>query len=153
VSEGKISCTQWLDLGCTEWVQSDKFSQIRASEKGWFFTRTGQAFCPSHNPEWVGEWKETRDMGARTAQLTRVGRVLGTFMEGDLMELCLDFMADRGSSLANYREDLGDRVQRYIKVMERNDDDGYVEIEVWLTGHAEPERRYRVQITIQEQQI
>src|ERR1700750_2196827 len=91
----------------------------------------------------------------RARQIRTIGENLGRFMESDLMELCLDFMANRGSSFQNYREDLGNGIQRYFVVEEREDEAGYLELEVRFTKNlnmAGPEARYRIQVVITEQE-
>lgn len=34
-----------------------KWDEIRAAEKGWFFQHDGKAFCPTHVPDWVPQWR------------------------------------------------------------------------------------------------
>jgi len=34
-----------------------RWDVIRAAEKGWFFQHDGAAFCPTHVPDWVPEWR------------------------------------------------------------------------------------------------
>jgi hypothetical protein len=89
-------------------------------------------------------------MTKRGDQIGTIGANMGKFLEGDLIELCLDFIADRGSSLATYREDLGNRVQRYFKIEERDDEAGYIEVEVRFTEWREPDKRFRIHLKIEE---
>lgn len=35
----------------------DKWNMIKAQDAGWFFQRSGIAWCPRHNPPWVAEWR------------------------------------------------------------------------------------------------
>lgn len=88
-------------------------------------------------------------MTHRGDQIARIGTEMGKFQEGDLTELCLEAMA---IALASYREDVGDGVTRYIRVEEREDEAGYLEAEVCFTGWREPEKRFRIQLTITEQE-
>jgi len=110
--------------------------------------------------EWA-EFARSRDkvrreglisMTARGKQITTVGLNMGKFQENELLELCLDAMTSMGKSVANYREDLGNRVQRYIVIEEREDEAGYIELEVRFTDWQEPEKRFRVQLVITEQE-
>jgi hypothetical protein len=91
--------------------------------------------------------------GSRARQIARIGQEHGKFMESELLELCLDAMTSMGSSIANYREDLGDRVQRYLRVVEREDEAGYLEIEVRFTNNlnqAGADKRFRIHVRIEE---
>jgi hypothetical protein len=64
------SCAR-TDLNCAETTPRNKFSVIRASEAGWFFSREEEAaYCPAHVPDWVPAW--------RAKQAARKFRVQGT---------------------------------------------------------------------------
>ncbi len=89
-------------------------------------------------------------MTQRGEQITTIGLHMGKFMEGDVIEQALAAMLHPGSSLANYREDIGNRVQRYIKVLGFDEEEGTVEIEVRFTGWREPEKRWRVRVIVEE---
>jgi hypothetical protein len=91
-------------------------------------------------------------MTFRGDQIQTIGGNMGKFQEGDLIEICLDAMTNLGASVAEYREDLSNRVQRYIRIEEREDESGYLELEVRFTNWREPERRFRVQLVITEQE-
>jgi hypothetical protein len=39
--------------GCTRTCKSYKWAKIRASQAGWFFSRSGKAVCPAHSPKKV----------------------------------------------------------------------------------------------------
>lgn len=88
----------------------------------------------------------------RARQIRTIGHNRGKFTDSDLMELCLDFLTDRGSSLSNYREDLGNGVERYFRIEERDDEAGYLEVEVRFTHDlnlAGPDARYRIHLRIE----
>lgn len=91
--------------------------------------------------------------GSRARQIATVGGNQGKFMASDLIELCLDAMTNMGSSVGNYREDLGNRVQRYLVVEDRDDEDGTLEVEVRFTSWREPDKRFRIRIGIEELEV
>jgi hypothetical protein len=103
----------------------------------------------SHGRKFKDWRKPVTDRGDKIA---RIGTEMGKFQEGDLLELCLDALTNPGTCVTNRRENIGDGVQRYIVVEEREDEAGYLELEVRFTGWREPERRYRVQLVITEQE-
>lgn len=39
-----------------------KWDIIRAGEAGWFFQKNGDTYCPKHNPPWVKEWRERKEL-------------------------------------------------------------------------------------------
>ncbi len=103
------------------------------------------------------EIRELLDQGSlgtpRAKQIITIGENMGKFSEADLMELCLDSLTEMGVCLPNYREDLGNKVQRYIVVEEREDEAGYLELEVRFTHNlnmAGADQRYRVTLKIEE---
>lgn len=42
---------------CDASFRGSKFDAIRASEEGWFFSKSGDAYCPEHVPVWVPAWR------------------------------------------------------------------------------------------------
>lgn len=42
---------------CEEKIPANKFSHIRAGDKGWFFEKDGTVYCPNHTPGWVSQWR------------------------------------------------------------------------------------------------
>ena len=50
-----VSCSQ---ADCDATVKNHRWGKIKA--EGWFFQRDGQAWCPTHVPEWVAEWRANR---------------------------------------------------------------------------------------------
>lgn len=44
-------------VDCEAEAADHKWGRIKAGEAGWFFTRDGKAYCPSHIPEWVKKWR------------------------------------------------------------------------------------------------
>lgn len=46
---------------CLHNVSMHYWGKVTASNAGWFFQRTGEAWCPEHVPEWVTEWRARRD--------------------------------------------------------------------------------------------
>lgn len=60
-SDYPVHCARQADLGCAESFPGSRHDQIRAQEQGWFFSRkTGEAFCPAHEPDWVPAWRERK---------------------------------------------------------------------------------------------
>jgi len=43
--------------GCLHNVSNHYWGKVAANDAGWFFQRTGEAWCPEHVPEWVEEWR------------------------------------------------------------------------------------------------
>ena len=91
-------------------------------------------------------------MTQRGEQIVTVGTHMGKFMESDLMELCLEAMLNMGSSISTYREDLGNRVQRYLKILDRDDEAGIIDVELRFTQWREPDKRFRIRLDITELQ-
>jgi hypothetical protein len=86
----------------------------------------------------------------RARQIITIGHNTGKLGDSDLMELCLDGL---GTYVGNWRESLGDDVERYIKIEEREDEAGYLELEVRFThnlNRAGADQRFRVQLAITE---
>lgn len=61
----QLKCSQ---EGCEETVPQGNAERVgmwhkmRASaELGWFFEKSGKAWCPNHNPDWVEGWRKRRD--------------------------------------------------------------------------------------------
>jgi hypothetical protein len=52
-----ISCSQ---ESCTAKIANHAHGKIRAGEDGWFFQKSGEAWCPLHHPEWVAAWRERK---------------------------------------------------------------------------------------------
>ena len=52
MTTGLVRCAE---PGCEATVKDHAWGKIKAD--GWFFTKTGEAWCPDHNPEWVAEWR------------------------------------------------------------------------------------------------
>lgn len=43
--------------GCDANHPAGKWGDIRAAEKGWFHSKSGDAYCPKHVPQWVAKWR------------------------------------------------------------------------------------------------
>lgn len=43
--------------GCGEKINNHAWGKIKS---GWFFDKTGKAFCPIHIPPWVEKWRTRR---------------------------------------------------------------------------------------------
>jgi hypothetical protein len=56
--DGRKKCAE---DGCTNAVKQDHWSSIHAHGEGWFFQKNGLIWCPDHTPEWVEEWRASRD--------------------------------------------------------------------------------------------
>ena len=41
--------------GCEAKVANHRWGHIKAA--GWFFQKTGEAWCPDHTPDWVTAWR------------------------------------------------------------------------------------------------
>lgn len=39
----------------------DRWGKIEARNKGWFLQRNGAAWCPEHIPDWVEEWRKSKE--------------------------------------------------------------------------------------------
>jgi len=52
---GDIPCSQ---EGCTETVRNHYWGRVKS---GWFFQKTGEAWCPEHTPEWVASWRARKE--------------------------------------------------------------------------------------------
>lgn len=50
--------TRCAEKTCEERVKNHAWGRIKA--EGWFFTKKGKAYCPSHIPAWVEKWREKR---------------------------------------------------------------------------------------------
>jgi hypothetical protein len=40
---------------CEEKIKNHRWGRTKA--EGWFFEKTGEAWCPLHHPEWVADWR------------------------------------------------------------------------------------------------
>lgn len=47
-----IRCTH---LACTARIKNNRWGKTKAV--GWFFTKSGHAWCPEHIPSWVEGWR------------------------------------------------------------------------------------------------
>ncbi len=56
-SPKKSNCSQ---EGCEATFDDHYWGSVRAQDEGWFRQKTGENWCPEHNPEWVKEWRETK---------------------------------------------------------------------------------------------
>lgn len=45
---------------CPAECKDHKWGRIAAHNEGWFFSRSGEAFCPLHLPNWVPQWRAER---------------------------------------------------------------------------------------------
>lgn len=54
---------QCSSSGCEAGVKNDRWNKTRA--EGWFFQKTGEAWCADHTPEWVASWRERRAKSAK----------------------------------------------------------------------------------------
>lgn len=48
---------------CAEEYSYHRWAKIAAHDKGWFFMKTGEAYCPKHHPDWVEQWREKMKRG------------------------------------------------------------------------------------------
>lgn len=46
--------------GCTRTYDNYAWGRVVAGREGWFFQRSGEAWCPDHHPEWVAAWRAQR---------------------------------------------------------------------------------------------
>lgn len=51
---------------CARTVDRNRWARTRAHDEGWFESKDGRAWCPTHNPEWVRTWRAKRDEGPST---------------------------------------------------------------------------------------
>lgn len=42
---------------CSAKIKADHWNKKKAQKEGWFLQRTGESWCPNHNPPWVEEWR------------------------------------------------------------------------------------------------
>ena len=62
-----MSC---VEPDCPENFSSkSKWDNIKKADEGWFIGRDGNIWCPNHLPEWVGPWREMRDISKIKEQL------------------------------------------------------------------------------------
>lgn len=54
----KTSETPCDHEGCPRTIKDHMWGRIKA--EGWFFTKTGKAYCPDHRPEWVAAWRKRK---------------------------------------------------------------------------------------------
>lgn len=53
-----IACN---DTGCTSGLPKGGHGVMRkATSEGWFLQKDGTAWCPSHTPDWVNPWRESK---------------------------------------------------------------------------------------------
>lgn len=45
------------ETGCTATYRDHRWGHSAAAACGWFFQRSGEAWCPEHNPPWVEAWR------------------------------------------------------------------------------------------------
>lgn len=56
---GNMSRLMCANSRCSKSIADNKFSHIRASAAGWFFSREHDtAYCPKHVPRWVKAWRK-----------------------------------------------------------------------------------------------
>jgi hypothetical protein len=92
----------------------------------------------------------------RAQQLRAAGHEMstGSLSADDMLELCMEaLLAGAPSpSLANYRVDIGPRTQRYLKIEDHDAETGILTVAVCVTGQRFPVKRYRIQLSITEQE-
>jgi hypothetical protein len=84
----------------------------------------------------------------RARQIQTVGANTGKFMAEDLLDLTLEGLS---SLYAAYEEDLGNGVRREIRQVDSDEES--ITVESKFTRWREPERRFKVKIVIEEQQV
>jgi hypothetical protein len=57
IKDGEIYCD---DAEC-DVVIPDVNRRMLAGLHGWYFSKDGVAFCPTHIPSWLKKWREKRD--------------------------------------------------------------------------------------------
>lgn len=65
--------------GCEATHPSGKWGDIRAAETGWFHSKSGDAYCPRHVPQWVAKWR-ARQAGTMNALTMQVVIAIATFI-------------------------------------------------------------------------
>lgn len=45
---------------CDQSIRDHYWSKVRAGDRGWFFQKSGESWCPDHNPPWVAEWRANK---------------------------------------------------------------------------------------------
>lgn len=53
---------------CANSIRDHSWGHIKAA--GWFFSKTGEAYCPEHIPEWVPAWRARARRARATEQPT-----------------------------------------------------------------------------------
>lgn len=53
----KVEPNKCAKDGCKKSYTPHEWDTTQANRDGWFIQRNGQAWCPSHHPEWVAEWR------------------------------------------------------------------------------------------------
>lgn len=89
----------------------------------------------------------------RARQIRTIGHNQGKFTEIDMLDLCIDAMTNLDVSIKDHEEDLGNNVSRVIRIVDGDDEEGWLEVEVRFThdlNQAGPDKRFRIKVEIKE---